>query len=189
MFYRHTLPAEIDAILRRPGSFPELSPDEIALCRAWLESARPPSSLAGLPIVGPRSATPSEFAVARWQHDVALFDRDVGRLWTIVAFNETRQTAPPVPPPGADANGNIHCEIYLPAREIAQLFSLPQDALEKRLQRYRRTNHNGWNQMSDPRSHEARYLYQLSAVRPIVDDMKRPRKTSPKRPSKKNPPS
>lgn len=58
-----------------------------------------------------------------------------------------------------------------------------RDRLEKRLFRFRKRNPEGWHEVCDPRPREARYLYRLSAVAPLVRELAS-LKASAKRPSK-----
>ena len=78
---------------------------------------------------------------------------------------------------------------YLGPRELAKMFDVDCDALKKRLERFRKRNHNGWNPVSDPRPREARYLYQVGTVKPIIASMKASCQMSRERPAKKNLPS
>jgi len=55
---------------------------------------------------------------------------------------------------------------------LAEVFSVGGDALRKRLDRYRKHNFDGWEQNKDRRPREPRYLYQLQAVKTIVEELR-----------------
>lgn len=76
--------------------------------------------------------------------------------------------------------------LYSPA-DLARLFGLGQDALEKRLARWRKGHFEGWIENRERRPTEPQFLYRLSVVQPIVDAMLASRETSRKRPAKQNP--
>lgn len=63
---------------------------------------------------------------------------------------------------------------------LAEIFNVGKDALRKRLDRYRSRNMNGWKENEDRRPREPRYLYQLRAVRPIIEEFR----ASSQRPAK-----
>ena len=64
---------------------------------------------------------------------------------------------------------------------MARLFEVPPNSLENRLKRYRRGHSDGWQEIEDAKPNEPRYLYQLSAVSPIIEDLQ---KTTAQRPAK-----
>lgn len=64
---------------------------------------------------------------------------------------------------------------------LAEVLGVGGDALRKRLDRYRRSNLDGWKENEDRRPREPKYLYQLKRVRPIIDDLLR---ASSERPAK-----
>jgi DNA-directed RNA polymerase subunit RPC12/RpoP len=63
---------------------------------------------------------------------------------------------------------------------LAKTFSVGQDALRKRLGRYREHALNGWKENEDRRPREAKYLYQLRAVKTLVEELR----ASSQRPAK-----
>lgn len=63
---------------------------------------------------------------------------------------------------------------------LAEIFNVGKDALRKRLERYRSRNMNGWKENEDRRPREPRYLYQLRAVKAIVEELR----ASSQRPAK-----
>lgn len=63
---------------------------------------------------------------------------------------------------------------------LAEVFDVGKEALRKRLDRYRSRNMNGWKENEDRRPREPRYLYQLRAVRPIIEEFR----ASSQRPAK-----
>ncbi|HUT93480.1 MAG TPA: hypothetical protein VMY37_28710 [Thermoguttaceae bacterium] len=71
-------------------------------------------------------------------------------------------------------------DALLSAKDLADRFSVPYDALRKRLDRWRAKNKGGdWIEVDtsenlDPNA--PRYLYRLSAIYPLIASMKRPSK-------------
>jgi transposase-like protein len=63
---------------------------------------------------------------------------------------------------------------------LAEAFSVGKDALRKRLDRYREHTLNGWKVNEDRRPREAKYLYQLRAVKTLVEELR----ASSRRPAK-----
>jgi DNA-directed RNA polymerase subunit RPC12/RpoP len=63
---------------------------------------------------------------------------------------------------------------------LAEIFGVGKEALRKRLDRYRGRNMDGWKENEDRRPREPRYLYQLRAVRPIIEEFR----ASSQRPAK-----
>lgn len=68
---------------------------------------------------------------------------------------------------------SISPDAFLAPRDMARTFGLPYEALKKRLERFRRKNHNGWIQNMDARNNEAGYTFQVSAVMPIIAAMRK----------------
>lgn len=64
--------------------------------------------------------------------------------------------------------------------DIAENYGVSQDALRKRLSIWRESNLEGWQEVSDAKPREPKHLYLLSAILPIVNDMK----SSSERPAK-----
>lgn len=63
---------------------------------------------------------------------------------------------------------------------LAEAFSLGKDALRKRLDRFREHKLDGWKERDDRRPREAKYLYQMQAVRTIIEELR----ASSQRPAK-----
>ncbi len=63
---------------------------------------------------------------------------------------------------------------------LAEIFNVGKDSLRKRLDRHRKNTVNGWKVNEDRRPREAKYLYQLRAVKSIVEDLR----ASSQRPAK-----
>lgn len=61
----------------------------------------------------------------------------------------------------------------LSAADLAERFGVNSEALRKRLDRWRLTNHAGFEEVSNPGPREPRFIYRLSAVTPIVEGMRR----------------
>jgi len=54
---------------------------------------------------------------------------------------------------------------------LADHFGLAREALRKQLERWRKKHFDGWKENTDRRPREPKHLYQLSAVRHIIDKM------------------
>jgi hypothetical protein len=63
---------------------------------------------------------------------------------------------------------------------LAQIFNVGKDSLRKRLDRHRKHTVSGWKVNEDRRPREAKYLYQLRAVKTIVEELR----ASSQRPAK-----
>lgn len=63
---------------------------------------------------------------------------------------------------------------------LADAFNLGKDALRKRLDRFREHKLDGWKERDDRRPRESKYLYELRAVRPIIEELR----ASSQRPAK-----
>jgi len=84
-----------------------------------------------------------------------------------------------IPPLPEDASGKTSLQLkaldekawYTHAR-LAELFGLPEEALRKRLERWRPTHFDGgWKEDPDRAVNEPKYIYQWRAVRGIIEDM------------------
>ena len=76
-------------------------------------------------------------------------------------------------------------DAYFSAAQLAEMYGLSRDAPRKRLERWRASNRgSGWMEDTERTSREARYLYRLGAVKPVIDAMRD--KTSAPRPTKEN---
>lgn len=68
---------------------------------------------------------------------------------------------------GLDENALYSCI------DLARLFGVDQEALRKRLERYRKTNlGDGWKEQTNDSRREPKYSYRLRAVRPILDELR-----------------
>ena len=84
---------------------------------------------------------------------------------------------------GAKAHVLVDHEAYLTPRRLAESFGVPLEALRSRLNRWRRSNmSDGWMQAADPKRGEARILYRVGSVRPVIDELVR---ATTKRPAQK----
>ena len=63
---------------------------------------------------------------------------------------------------------------------LAQVFEVGRDSLRKRLDRFRTHKLDGWKQNDDRRPREPKYLYQLRAVRTVIEELR----ASSERPAK-----
>ncbi|NUQ10078.1 MAG: hypothetical protein HUU24_13565 [Phycisphaerae bacterium] len=76
---------------------------------------------------------------------------------------------------GAKGNPeNLHDAAFLSPRALADAFGIPNkaDALRTRLNRWRKTNHNGWVENADRSGTEPKFTYHVGAVRHIVEALK-----------------
>lgn len=71
---------------------------------------------------------------------------------------------------------------YLTPGKLAELFNVRPDALRSRLNRWRARNHTGWIENAERGPREAKYLYRVGSVRPIIGEMK----ATSERPAKRN---
>jgi hypothetical protein len=89
---------------------------------------------------------------------------DPHRVSPLPAEKRSRPADPTAPPHGNSRLGHT---------EIATTYGLPPEALRKRLERFRFAHSEGWQEVPDtergPR--DPRYLYVLSAVMPVVNEM------------------
>ena len=63
---------------------------------------------------------------------------------------------------------------------FAAAFNVGKDALRKRLDRFRKHKLDGWKESDDRRPREGKYLYQLQAVRTVIEELR----ASSQRPAK-----
>jgi len=65
-------------------------------------------------------------------------------------------------------------EAYLPPADLARIFDVPLNSLRQRLKRWRRNNlDTGWIENSERKSREAKYLYKVRAVQPVIQDLQK----------------
>lgn len=69
--------------------------------------------------------------------------------------------------------------------DIATKYHVPFEALRKRLERWRRNNHQGWIENSEAGSRTPRFLYRVGAIRCIIEELRASGAASSKRPAKK----
>jgi hypothetical protein len=67
---------------------------------------------------------------------------------------------------------SVDDDTHLPPRKLAELFGVPQGALESRLKRWRETAGSGWIENPDRTSRAAKYIYRFGSIRPILTAMK-----------------
>jgi hypothetical protein len=82
----------------------------------------------------------------------------------------------------AAITGDVNDDSHLSAAKLAELFGVDGGRLRSRLNRWRGKNDGGWIENSDRHPREAKYVYRVGAVRPILDRLK----ATTKRPAKKN---
>ena len=56
--------------------------------------------------------------------------------------------------------------------DLAKKYNVPEDALRKRLERFRHQHDDGWQEMPNPRANEAKYIYRGDAVMNIIKGLK-----------------
>jgi hypothetical protein len=54
--------------------------------------------------------------------------------------------------------------------DLANKLGIDREALRKRLQRWRRDNMDGWQEIADAKAREPRYLYRVGAIRHLLYD-------------------
>jgi hypothetical protein len=70
------------------------------------------------------------------------------------------------------------------ARELADTFQVPREALRKRLERWQRKNpEGGYIEVENRRRGEPQYLYSVDAVRHLIDGLRASIEASAVRPS------
>jgi hypothetical protein len=123
--------------------------------------------------------------------DRPLTDRTIQRITAYQRGEKWQHVSPP--PDGSGDNGfrrasssgipsgaALDEQAWYTHDRLAQVFNVGKDALRKRLDRYREHNMNGWKVNEDRRPREPRYLYQLRAVKAIVEELR----ASSQRPAK-----
>ena len=99
------------------------------------------------------------------------------------------QAVPERPQPQAvDAWQDIDPQAYLAPRRLAELFGVSYEALRGRLRRWQEaTPAGGWMETTGRKQNEPKFLFQVAAVRPIIDELKTAAsETASERPAKKN---
>ncbi|MCH7720176.1 MAG: hypothetical protein IH988_04190 [Planctomycetes bacterium] len=71
-----------------------------------------------------------------------------------------------------DGPAAVDDEARLSPAELAERFDVPQDALRQRLDEWRKTNDQGWHEITDRKPRESKYMYRLESVRHIIKQMK-----------------
>jgi len=71
-----------------------------------------------------------------------------------------------------DLPESVSPDAYMTPRDMAKVFNVPYEPLKKRLERFRKSNWDGWIQNSNRRRNEAGYTFQVSVVLPIIDEMR-----------------
>lgn len=84
------------------------------------------------------------------------------------------------------ATGLIDPNLYLSCTDLAEKLGVPKESLRKRLYRLRLRNLEVWQEVTDRRPREPRFIYQVSSVLPIIMDLKKKAsgEASVKRPAK-----
>lgn len=66
---------------------------------------------------------------------------------------------------------------------LAKHFDVPREALRKRLERLRKTDHQCFIEVADQSLREPRFLYYVGRVRPVIEDLRASSEMSRKRPA------
>lgn len=86
--------------------------------------------------------------------------------------NQPADTVAPQPPQSVTASAAIPPDDgYMGPGDLAACFGVDAENLRKRLERWRATTQDGWKETDSRRRNEPRFLYQVKAVRPIIDAM------------------
>ena len=85
----------------------------------------------------------------------------------------TSGSPPSPPPPEPQAAGNAK----MSSRDLADKYKVNHAALRGRLDRWRCEHDAGYSEVSNPKRNEPKYLYDESAVTPIIDALKAKPKT------------
>jgi len=116
--------------------------------------------------------------------DRPLTEKSV-RAITIYRRGEKWKEVPPLPEDASEKTSTrlkvLDDYAWYTHDHLAEAFDVGKDALRKRLDRYRKSNLDGWKENEDRRPREPKYLYQLKRVRSIIEDLRR---TSSERPAK-----
>ncbi len=93
--------------------------------------------------------------------------------WQLELMQGTNKAAPESPVGKQLAAARMY-KGKMTCRQLAEEFGITRqlDALRKRLERWRKGNDAGWSQISDATSREAKYVYEVKAVQPIIDSLK-----------------
>lgn len=60
----------------------------------------------------------------------------------------------------------------LSAKQISETYNVPLPALNKRLERFRSNNGDGWYETADHRQNEPKYLYNVQRIGSIIEDLR-----------------
>lgn len=69
---------------------------------------------------------------------------------------------------GDDTLSNLPDDAMMNHRDLAAVLKLDAEPLRKRLDRWRKRNGDGWQELTEATSKEPRYLYQVRAVREVL---------------------
>lgn len=81
---------------------------------------------------------------------------------------------------------SVSDDALLSPTKLAEIFGAPAEALRNRLIRWRGKNLDGWVENTGRGPREAKYLYRVGAVRPVVDALKAISEATSERPAKKS---
>jgi hypothetical protein len=67
-------------------------------------------------------------------------------------------------------------DAHFTCKDLAKKHGVSPEALRKRLDRFRKNSMNGWKEVENPHSREARFIFSEKHVRPIIEDLKQRQK-------------
>jgi hypothetical protein len=112
--------------------------------------------------------------------DRPLTNQTIVQLTTYRRGAKWRQVQPNANSQANRAPGDLDEQAWYRYDRLAEAFGVGKDALRKRLDRFREENLNGYKENEDRRPREPKYLYQLQAVRAVIEDLR----ASSERPAK-----
>lgn len=105
---------------------------------------------------------------------------DAGRRVATRRLLETRekdriQPAAPAPtgaPPMSRLPLTAASESFLSALDLSTMTGIDAEKLRKRLERWRPMHDDGWYEVNDRKANQPKYLYNVGAVRELIDEMR-----------------
>lgn len=141
---------------------------QLAILAGWIlsPSLAIDENIANLERFGSECTQVREELKAAMKRRVGARDEDDARASAVLA--------PPLSPAALPAIAGTNENAMLSPAHLLKMFGLPDtklNALNKRLQRFREANHAGWIEDSNASSREARYLFRIGTVRPILETL------------------
>jgi hypothetical protein len=95
-----------------------------------------------------------------------------GEKWRGVLIPEAGSRITPYPQASTVSYPILDEKAWYTPDRLAEIYGVGKDALRKRLDRYREKNFNGWKENEDRRPREPEYLYQLQAIKNIIEELR-----------------